>query len=355
MHILELGPYPPPQGGITRNLLGIRAALLKKGDRCSIIATAKSSKTTSEPDVYHPGSPKELIRLLKNLSYDVLHVHIGGDINLRILGFLAACAFFGRGKSVLTLHSGGYAVENVKSAKRFSRDGFVFRRFRKVIAVNPLMIEMFEKFGVKKENLHLIYPFVLQKPDSSVEIPSKLKEFAEKHTPFLLTVCLLEDTYDLFMQLDAFEKVLEKLPDAGLMIVGSGSLEADLKRAIAGKSYAERILLAGDVEHRITLNLIKKADILLRTTKYDGDAIAVREALFLGTKVVATDTGLRPDGVMLIPIHDPNALVESIETLAKELPSEKTEKADDWSNIEKVVEVYEEVGRSHAKPQRAQS
>ena len=51
--------------------------------------------------------------------------------------------------------------------------------------------------------------------------------------------------------------------------------------------HAERIW-TGDVEHPVTLHLINRADILLRTTKFDGDAIAVREALFLETPVIAT-------------------------------------------------------------------
>lgn len=348
MHVLQLGPYPPPQGGISRNMLAIRDELLANGHECSIIATAKSSSVTLEDNVYRPGSPSELIKLLKKLHYDILHVHIGGDVTPRILAFLAVCAFFGRGKSVLTLHSGGYAVEKIKKANKFSRDAFVFRMFRRVIGVNSLMLELFEKFGVKSENRYLIYPFVLQNPDKSVEIPQNLKEFAEKHKPFLLAVCLLEDTYDLFIQIDAMEKVLENFPQAGLLIVGSGMLEADLKHAIAAKKYADRIFLAGDVEHRVTLHLIKKASILLRTTKFDGDAIAVREALFLGTRVIATDTGMRPEGVELIPIHDQSALAESIEKLARNLPGSKTEKPDDRSNIAEVLEVYEEIYAKNA-------
>ena len=38
MHVLQLGPYPPPEGGISRNMLAIRDELLKRGDRCTIIA-----------------------------------------------------------------------------------------------------------------------------------------------------------------------------------------------------------------------------------------------------------------------------------------------------------------------------
>ncbi len=343
MHVLQLGPYPPPEGGIHRNMLAIREKLRANGDECSIIATAKSSKITPEADVYHPRTAPDLIKLLKNLKYDVLHLHIGGEIPLRVLAFMAICAFFGRGKSVLSFHSGGYAAEKIKTANYFSRDAAVFRLFRKIIAVNPLMIEMFEKFGVKKEKLHQIYPFVLRNPDKSIEIPDKLKSFAAKHQPFLLAVCLLEDTYDLFMQIDALGEILKKMPNAGLMIVGSGSLESELKAAIAAKNYAESILLAGDVEHKFTLHLIEKADILLRTTKFDGDAIAVREALFLGTKVIATDNKMRPDGVDLIPIQDSAALIEKVVELGGEEKAAKIEKLDDESNIEAVLAVYREI------------
>ena len=343
MHVLQLTPYPPPEGGISRNSMAIREELRRNGHRCSIIATAKSDVITEEADVYHPRTPVELIKLLAKLKYDVLHVHVGGDVPPRILAFLATCAVFGRNKSVLTFHSGGYAVEHVNTAKKLSLAGIVFRRFKKIICVNSLMIEMFGKFGAKKDRLHLIAPFVHQNPDHAVEIPSNLKEFAEKHQPFLLTVCLLEDTYDLFMQIDAMEKILQKLPNAGLMIVGSGTLETDLKSAIVAKSYADRIFLAGDVKHPVTLHLINRADVLLRTTKFDGDAIAVREALFLETPVIATDNKMRPEGVNLIPIHDEDALVSIIENLAKRERKSKIEKPDDKSNIEAVLKVYEEI------------
>ena len=117
----------------------------------------------------------------------------------------------------------------------------------------------------------------------------------------------------------------------------------NLKKAIASKNYADRIFLAGDVEHKITLHLIKRADILLRTTKFDGDAIAVREALFLDTPVIATDNGLRPAGINLIPIHDADALVSEIENLANEEKKIKCEKPDDKSNINEILTIYEEV------------
>ena len=347
MHVLQLGPYPPPEGGINRNMLAIREELEARGHRCSIIAVAKSTRVTPEKDVYHPRTPRNLIKLLGKLNYDVLHLHVGGEINRRFLGLIAVCAFFGRGKSVLTVHSGGYPFSKEgKAAKRNSIRGAIFRRYEKIIAVNPLIAEVFERYGVEKEKISVIYPFVLRNPDKAVEIPQKLKEFAEKHSPFLLAVCLLEETYDLFMQIDGKERVLRKFPDAGLMIVGSGSLENDLKTAIAGKRYADRIFLTGDVEHKITLHLINKADILLRTTKFDGDAIAVREALFLDTPVIATDNRMRPEGVHLMPIHDENALVGMIEKLAKVERQSKTVKTEERRNITEVIDIYDKIART---------
>lgn len=344
MHVLQLGPYPPPEGGINRNMLAIREELEARGHQCSIIAVAKSTKITPENRVYHPRTPQNLIRLLKKLDYDILHLHVGGEINKRFLGLIAVCAFFGRGKSVLTIHSGGYpSSKEGKAARKNSIRGAIFRSYEKIIAVNPLIAEVFEKYGVAKEKISVIYPFVHRNPDESVEVPQNIKAFAEKHSPFLLTLCLLEDVYDLFMQIDAMEKVLQKLPNAGLMIVGSGSLEDDLKTAIAEKSYADRIFLTGDVEHKIVLHLINKADILLRTTKFDGDAIAVREALFLDTPVIATDNGLRPEGVHLIPISDPDALVETIEKLVHRERPAKIAKPDDRRNIIEVLNIYNEI------------
>ena len=62
-------------------------------------------------------------------------------------------------------------------------------------------------------------------------------------------------------------------------------------------------MLAGNVEHPVVLHLIRDARLLLRTTLFDGDAISVREALFLGTPVIATDNKMRPDGRNTHPIR----------------------------------------------------
>ena len=102
-----------------------------------------------------------------------------------------------------------------------------------------------------------------------------------------------------------------------MVILGSGQQEAELRQQIEAKPYAGDILLYGDLPHAATLQAIARSDLMLRTTFYDGDAISVREALYLGTPVIATDNGMRPPGVRLIPPANLAALHCAIEeTLA---------------------------------------
>ncbi|MBC7900372.1 MAG: glycosyltransferase [Saprospiraceae bacterium] len=103
--------------------------------------------------------------------------------------------------------------------------------------------------------------------------------------------------------------------------------------------------MAGDVEHKITLHLINDCDILLRTTKFDGDAISIREALYLKTPIIATDNGMRPEGLNLIPAPATikalgGKILHVFERKALEgsaIPSTGRE------NIEAVLDVYDEL------------
>lgn len=343
MHVLQLGPFPPPEGGISRNMLAIRDELRKRGDRCSIIATSKSTGEIAEPDVHFPRSASDFIRTLRSIDFDVLHYHVGGAISTKVFALLAASLAVAGKRSVLTLHSGGYALEKAPTAGKLNRDAFIFRAFGRVIGVNSLMMDLFSKYGVAAEKARLILPFSLRSPDPDVSIPPELDEFSKSRSPFVLTVGMLTPEHDIEMQIGAFRRVLASKPDAGLMILGSGPLEGELRSAIDATGYADRIMLAGDTAHDVTLHLITRADAVLRTTRFDGDAISIREALFLGAPVVTTDNGMRPDGVELIPVGDGDALAAKIIAVSANGRDGHAPKTDDVANIEEVLGLYDEL------------
>src|SRR6476660_2622607 len=119
MRVLQLGPYPPPEGGINRNMLAIREEMRARGHTAPIVATTKSTRIVPETDVFHPGSAFALLQLLARLDRDITHLHIGGQVNARVLGLALATALLSRGKAVLSLHSGGYT--ETKEGKQASR------------------------------------------------------------------------------------------------------------------------------------------------------------------------------------------------------------------------------------------
>ncbi|MEP6946327.1 MAG: glycosyltransferase family 4 protein [Acidobacteriota bacterium] len=344
MHVLQLGPCPPPEGGVSRNLLAIRDALIAGGDMCSVIATTSRSESHDKDGVYRPRSPIALLRLLRSLDYDLLHLHVGGSVSVRVLAMALACAVFGRGPAVLTLHSGAYPqTAEALSASRSSWRGMIFRRFAHVIAVNEELADVFRRYGVSSERLSVILPYVLSQPDESVAVSPELIEFYTLHSPVLLAVGGLEPDYDPLFQIAAMKEVLVQFPNAGLMIVGDGSIRDEVRKAAVESGYADRLCIAGNVEHAETLHLIRDADVLIRTTLFDGDAISIREALFLGIPAVATDNGMRPDAVHVFTPGDLGGFLAAINKALAQPAAQSEELLVEPGGIGAVCEIYGEL------------
>lgn len=312
MNILLLGAYPPPHGGVQSHVYAVRNYLRAAGERCMVINITGAPESGDE-DVYYPRSAVALLRDLYRLPAEVVHLHLGGTLPPRVMGLALACAWRLGSKSVLSFHSGGFpSSPEGRAASPGSLLGWIFQRWDRIIAVNDELRDMFERFGVARERLRVIAPHALPKAPPSDAYPDWLGDFLKAHQPVLLTVGLLEKEYDLGLQIDAMEQVLARYPRAGLIIMGSGSLEGELRQRIASKPYASHVLLCGDVPHKVALRAIGECDVLLRTTLYDGDSVAVREGLHFGTPVVATDNGMRPAGVHLIPPQSKEKLLGAV-------------------------------------------
>jgi glycosyltransferase involved in cell wall biosynthesis len=347
MRVLQLGPYPPPHGGVQTNLVAIRRYLLERGIPCQVINLTRF-RDVSADGVYFPRNGLQVIWLLLRLRYDIIHLHIGGNVTTRLLALCLFCCLIPRKRTLLTFHSGGYPLSKEgRRASVRSLAGFVFRLVDKVIAVNPAIVELFHKYGLADDRVCLIQPHAPPPEAPNVALPATVQNFFVSHRPVLLTVGLLEPEYDLTLQIEALGSIRKRFPAAGLVIIGSGSLEERLRSIIASKDYADHILLCGDMPHDVTLRAIASSDLLLRTTLYDGDSIAVREALHFGTPVIAADNGMRPEGVHLIAPGNIAALCEAIEQdVGGGRPIARQERRiSDNSNLEAVLNLYYEVLR----------
>lgn len=344
MRVIQLGPFPPPHGGVQTNLVAIRDHLRRTGHSAGVIHLSRHRKTDAD-EVYYPKTAFETVQVLLREPADILHLHIGGLLSNRLLALMAFCIAMPGRKSVLTFHSGGFCSSPEGQAiTPHSLASFLFRRLDAIIAVNQQIADFFlTQCAVPKERVHLISPHASVRAEASL-LP-EMQTFFDTHDPTLLSVGLLEPEYDLPVQIETLGYIRERHPNAGLVMIGSGSLEADLRALIAKQSYAEHLLLAGDTPHASTLRAIQDCRMLLRTTHYDGDALSVREALDMGTPVIATDNSMRPSDCILIP-RPPSRepLQEQIEVLLAS-PALRTRTPTDpgTSNLDAVLALYEKL------------
>lgn len=205
---------------------------------------------------------------------------------------------------------------------------------------------MFKKFGVDERKIRLICPFALPQQNNK-PLPQEISDFLNSHSPVLLIVGLLEPEYSLHLQIDSLGVLLNRHPQAGLIIMGSGSLENELQCYINSKPYSRNVLLCGDVEHEVKIQTMSKSDLFLRTTSYDGDAISVREALHWEIAVIATENRMRPAGAKSLPSTrlNPHDLFEGVSSVLQTSALSRGIKsvASDANNIEEVLNLHERI------------
>jgi glycosyltransferase involved in cell wall biosynthesis len=244
-------------------------------------------------------------------------VHIGGQLTARLLALCAICALIPGRRVVLSLHSGGYPSGAGRNVGAASLTGLVLRRLDALIAVNEEIAQLFRRLGVSPARISVICPYTPVMVRRDTPLPEEIRRFVDSHSPVVTTVGLLEPEYDLTLQIRTMTKIRQRHPQAGLVIVGSGSLESQLRRQIDAEPDGKHVLLCGDVSHAHTVRLLHESDLVLRTTLYDGDSVSVREALQLGVPVIASDNGMRPAGVHLIPVADAVALEQSVDRVLR--------------------------------------
>lgn len=341
MRVIQLGPVPPPHGGVSTNMLAIHDALINAGHRSSIVDVTSRGRRQGIDHVYEPASPIDLIRYLIRSDSDIVHYHVGGDFSAKLALLARACGSLPGKKAVLTFHSGGFARVHAETARPMSLQGSAFRSVDMLIGVNEQMIRMFHRYGVHPSRCKLILPYDLRSPDPAVTIPANLERFIRNCGPFLISIGALEPEYQNGKLIDAMRVIRKKLPLAGLMIVGAGSETALLESQIQDCGLSESVVVTGSLDRDVVLHLLRRAEIMFRLTEYDGDAISIRESMFLGTPVIATDNALRPDGVFLVQTaFTPETLLETIEKARDSHFCGNSGTLADRGNILKVIDEY---------------
>lgn len=100
----------------------------------------------------------------------------------------------------------------------------------------------------------------------------------------------------------AFAAIARTVPQARLLIIGSGELESDVRNQISAAGLVDRVVINAELPGTEALQAI---DVLVMTSRYEAMSYVMLEAAAAGLPLILTDVG----GTSNVLDHDVNGLV----------------------------------------------
>ncbi|MEX0931936.1 MAG: glycosyltransferase [Candidatus Paceibacterota bacterium] len=214
-----------------------------------------------------------------------------------------------------------WKCESLLNRVRYFLGTLVIPRANQVRVVSKRIEGTVKTMGVPAEKI-VRFPVVTHIDDFKNTTPkTTLSEQTGLSGPFILWVGRMVKQKNLPLLLKAFVEVRKKIPEARLVLVGSGNEKENISRCAKELGVSEYVVMhawSDDVA-----SLYKTADVYALSSNYEGWARVVVEALASGLSVVMTDVGCAGEVVTdrengrVVPRHDAEALAEAlVETLS---------------------------------------
>jgi len=187
----------------------------------------------------------------------------------------------------------------------------------RVIVPSRYLGRIVQGWGFPAARTSLVYNAVEPRPADAAGDDAALPPYAG---PTLVTVCRLVP----WKGVEGLIRALGALPGARLVVVGDGPLRVALEGLAAAEGVAERVVFTGGVPAGRVRAILRRADVFVLNSSYEGLPHVVLEAMAEGVPVVATDAGgtgeLVEHGVtgMLVPVGDDAALAAAIAALLRD-------------------------------------
>jgi glycosyltransferase involved in cell wall biosynthesis len=315
-HVVLVGPVPPPTGGIATHVASLQRALAAGGARATVV------------------DPRQRLKLVGELSRaglagDIVHLHVCGH-NRRSYGLLAAClAATPRVPAMVTLHSGllpGY-LDQVTATGRRTIAGLL-QRASSVICVSERIAAALAGLGVRAE----VVSSYLGHASRPGHPPVRVAAARAAGATLVAAAVAPGPEYGGDVLVHGFARVAAALPDATLVVFGPGGADREVARRLEERDLGEQVIALGELDAHEVMATLAAADVVVRPTLADGDAITLREARALGCRAVASDVAPRPPGTRLFPAGDTAALAAEILSALRE-PAPPAHTADGFAAL----------------------
>ena len=300
--IAEVGSLPPPFGGVSVHIERLCAALQRENIPFRVYVY--TGLATSSPDA-KVVSIRTFVRRTWHMATfpeSIVHLHTGSPWAILVTALLA----LPRGKAVVvTVHG-----ERLQRRLGQMRLGWIRHMFVVVltrlhfIAVSERISNSLTELGVDRSRIRVI-PAFLPPSDNELDdacIPEGVTEFLESHTTIIGSQGWFgyfldgHHVYSFEMIAHLAKAICHDYPGVGFYTAVSGTYDAQHRDDILALRHRlglDRNWLIIEKHFRAPA-LYRKTDLFIRPTVTDGDAVSVRECLWMGIPVIASDAVDRP-------------------------------------------------------------
>ncbi|MFC1674787.1 glycosyltransferase family 4 protein [Candidatus Omnitrophota bacterium] len=234
---------------------------------------------------------------------------------------------------------------------------------RRVIAISKeVKKHLIDDFGVKEEIIRVIHNGIDTDRFARGRESGLKKKFGLKDGPVVGIIARLSDVKGQVYLVEAMQEVVSQIPEAQLVIAGSGRMEKELKDLTARLDLRKSVYFIPTVAD--TRELLSVMDVFVMPSLKEGLGLALMEAMACGLPVVGSNVG----GIKSLIKHKENGLlvepkdVKQLSLAILELLRNKEKGADygqrareliirDFSKdemVRKTIEVYKECLRQES-------
>jgi len=310
---------PPPYGGVSVHVERLMDMACAEGIPYQVYD--QLGKNIPERHVKSAGkSAWAGVKFLLTVSEPVIHCH-NNSISAIILSLLILR--MRRKLSILTLHS-EKPLRNYYNTNYFVR--WLIRlslgTASHIFCVNENIENWLLKSGIYCDRITMtpafLRPTIGQVDESNLS--QEIKEFIASNSPiigshgwfgyFLNGI----HVYSFDMIADLASAIRNQFPNAGIYTLVSGTYDSQHREYILkmrkDRGLEKNWLILEAPFHAVAL--YAKSDIFVRPTITDGDSISIRECLYLGVPVVASDAVVRPPGCILFRSRDTKSMIGNV-------------------------------------------
>lgn len=320
--IAIVGAYPPPIGGNAIHIQRLSLACRRRGIECFVVDMYGQRASDTPEWVYRPGGGEArrlagAVGWLSRRSWDLVHFHVSSMDRFLWAAWpllLATARFKSR---LITIHSGSFVREMGARCLGFrTAAAHLLGKFSLIITVSQEQKEFLSHvMKLDPRRIEVIPAFI---PPDAVEndhLPATIGDIAGR-APLIVGSGYAKPVYGHHLLLEAVRRLQASGMNVSLVLALYSKYDQGyLHQLEAVAKTIDRCAITKDLSPQEFNSLLAKADLYVRTSFTDGDSVAVREALYRGCPVLASDCVQRPQGVSLFRTGSIEALYDSLQLL----------------------------------------